>query len=53
MRQALGMIARFAVLALVFMAVAALSNRPLYRSLPDDTGVLTLSFSHGADRKAA
>ena len=53
MRQALRMIARFAVLALVFMGVAALSNRPLYHSLPKDTGVLTLSFSHGADRKAA
>jgi hypothetical protein len=53
MRQALAMIARFAALALVFMGVAALSNRPVYKSLPDDTGMLTLSFSHGADRKAA
>lgn len=53
MREALRMAARFAVLALVFTAVAALSNRPLYRSLPEGAGVLTLSFSHGADRRAA
>lgn len=53
MKEALKMPLRFAVLALVFMGVAALSNRPLYRSLPEGTGVLTLSFSHGADRRAA
>ena len=53
MREALKIAARFAVLGLVFMAVAALSNRPLHRSLPEDAGVLMLSFSHGADRKAA
>lgn len=53
MREALKMAARFAVLALVFMSVAALSNRPFYRSLPEGAGVLMLSFSHGADRKAA
>lgn len=53
MKEALKMAARFAVLALVFMGVAALSNRPLHRSLPEGTGMLTLSFSHGADRRAA
>lgn len=53
MREALKMAARFVVLALVFMSVAALSNRPSYRSLPEGAGVLMLSFSHGADRKAA
>lgn len=53
MREALKIATRFAVLGLVFMAVAALSNRPLHRSLPEDAGVLMLSFSHGADRKAA
>ncbi len=53
MREALKMAARFAVLALLFMGVAALSNRPLHRSLPDGVGALTLSFSHGADRSAA
>lgn len=44
---------RFAVLALIFVGAAALSNRPSHRSLPEGIGVLTLSFSHGADRKAA
>ena len=53
MKAAAKMAARFAVLALVFMGVAALSNRPVHRSLPDGVGVLTLSFSHGADRRAA
>ena len=46
-------IGRFAVLGLVFMCAAALSNWPSHRSLPEGVGVLTLSFSHGADRKAA
>ena len=53
MREALKMAGGFAVLALLFAGVAVLSNRPLHRSLPDGVGVLTLSFSHGADRKAA
>ncbi len=53
MMPAIHMVGRFAVLGLVFLGAAALSNRPTYRSLPDGAGVLTLSFSHGADRKAA
>ncbi len=53
MKQALKMAASFAVLALLFIGVAALSNRPLHRSLPDGVGTLTLSFGHGADRRAA
>lgn len=53
MKPALSMLARFAVLALVFAAVAGLSNWPRHRSLPEGVGVLTLSFSHGADRMAA
>ena len=53
MSQALKLLARFAVLVLVFAGAAVLSNRPVYRSLPEGTGLLTLSFSHGADRKAA
>ena len=44
---------RFAVLAGIFAGAAAISNWPAHRSLPEGTGVLTLSFSHGADRKAA
>lgn len=53
MNDALRMIARLAVLLAVVAGVAALSNRPTHRSLPEDTGVLTLSFHHGADRGAA
>ena len=53
MKPALAMIGRFAVLAMVFAGVAALSNQPHHRSLPEGMGVLTLSFNHGADRKAA
>lgn len=53
MTEALKMAARFTVLALVFAAVASLSNRPVHRSLPEGVGVLTVSFSHGADRRAA
>lgn len=52
MSAALRMIACFVLLTAVFAGVAALSNRPLHRSLPDGVGVLTLSFSHGADRGA-
>jgi hypothetical protein len=53
MSEVLKMPARLSVLVAIFMGVAALSNRPLYRSLPEGAGVLTLSFSHGADRRAA
>lgn len=53
MSDALWMLARFAVLAAVFAGVAALSDRPSHRSLPEGVGVLTLSFHHGADRGAA
>ena len=53
MKSALAVIARFAVLAIVLAGVAALSNWPSHRNLPEGVGVLTLSFSHGADRKAA
>jgi hypothetical protein len=53
MINAVKMLARLAVLAFVFVGVAALSNWPAYHSLPEGTGVLTLSFSHGADRRAS
>jgi hypothetical protein len=47
------MLLRLAVLVPIVMVTAALSNWPRHRSLPEGTGVLTLSFSHGADRGAA
>jgi hypothetical protein len=53
MTVSLLMLARFLVLAILAVGVAALSNRPVYRSLPGGQGVLTLSLTHSADRKAA
>ena len=53
MSEALKIAGRFAVLTLLFMGVAAFSNWPRYHSLPEGVGVLTLSFGHGADRRAA
>ena len=44
---------RFAVLALVVAGVAAFSDWPRHRSIAPGMGVVTLSFSHGADRRAA
>lgn len=43
---------RLAALVLVVAGVAALSDRPMHQSLPEGTGILTLSFSHGASREA-
>lgn len=47
------MAVRFAVLALFFAGVVSLSDWPRHRSVPEGMGVVTLSFSHGADRRAA
>lgn len=44
---------RFAVLALFIAAAVGLSDWPRHRSVPEGHGVVTLSFSHGADRRAA
>jgi hypothetical protein len=52
MRNALLQALRFAVLAVIFAGVTAFSQWPSYRALPEGVGMLTLSFSHGADRKA-
>ena len=53
MRPLLQHLGRFACLTLVFVGIALLSNWPRHRSLPAQSGVLVLSFSHEADRKAA
>jgi hypothetical protein len=45
--------ARFLVLTAVVLGVAAFSDWPRYRAVPKGIGYLTLSFSHGADRRAA
>jgi hypothetical protein len=43
--------AQFIVIAALFAGVAALSDWPSYGQIPKDTGVLMLTFVHGADRK--
>jgi hypothetical protein len=46
------MAGQLVVMGALFAGVAALSNRPVYRQTPPGTGIITLSFVHGADRKA-
>jgi hypothetical protein len=53
MSDALWMPVRFALLALVFAGVVTFSNLPRHRAIAEGVGVVTLSFSHGADRRAA
>ena len=53
MSDALLMPVRFALLALVFAGVITFSNWPRHRAIAEGVGVVTLSFSHGADRRAA
>lgn len=43
---------QFLVIALLFAAVAVLSDWPSYSQIPQNTGVMVLTFVHGADRKA-
>lgn len=42
-----------AVLTLAFAAIVLLSDGPAWHPIPADAGVVKLSFSHGADRRAA
>ena len=51
MSGALRTIGQFAVILALFAAVAVLANWPVYRQIPDDAGVVVLTFVHGADRK--
>lgn len=40
------------VLTLAFAVAALFSNAPSYRAIPPQSGILKLSFSHAADRRA-
>jgi len=51
MRQ-LRLAGQFAVIVALFAGVAALSDWPTYCQIPGNSGVLLLTFVHGADRKA-
>jgi len=43
---------QFVVILLLFLAVAAFANWPIYRQVPDGSAIIVLTFVHGADRKA-
>jgi hypothetical protein len=45
-------LAQFLIILALFVGVAALANRPVYRQTPPDTAIVMLTFVHGADRKA-
>jgi hypothetical protein len=47
------LLAQFGVLLFVMGATTLISNQPVFHALAPDTAVLTMSFSHGADRRAA
>lgn len=47
----LRLVGQFIVIAALFAGVAALSDWPTYAQIPDGTGVVMLTFVHGADRK--
>lgn len=49
--MALRIAAQFVVIAALFAGVAALSDWPAYSQIPKNTGVVMLTFVHGADRK--
>ncbi|MDE2376349.1 hypothetical protein [Bradyrhizobium sp.] len=42
---------QFVVILALFAGVAMLSSWPAYHQIPDNTGVMVLTFVHGADRK--
>jgi hypothetical protein len=52
MNRALRMFGQFAVIVALFVGVAAFADWPHYRQTPADTGILVLTFVHGADRGA-
>jgi hypothetical protein len=51
MSRALCLAGQFTTIAALFAAVAWLSDRPVYRQIPDGSAVVMLTFVHGADRR--
>jgi len=49
--RALRLAGQFAVIVALFAGVAALSDWPTYRQIPGNSGVVMLTFVHGADRR--
>lgn len=52
MSRMLRVAGQFAVVVALFAAVAALADWPVYRQIPQGSGIVMLSFVHGADRRA-
>ena len=52
MSKTLRICGQFAVIAVLFAAVAAFADWPVYRQTPRGSAVVTLTFVHGADRRA-
>ena len=51
MTRGLRLAGQFVVIAALFAGVAWLSDRPTYRQIPEGSGMMMLTFVHGADRK--
>jgi hypothetical protein len=45
-------VGQFAVILLLFAGVAVLADWPVYRQIPPGDALVTLTFVHGADRRA-
>ncbi len=43
---------QFIIILALFAGVAAFADWPTYRTIPSGTGVVLMTFTHGADRKA-
>jgi hypothetical protein len=52
MISALRLCSQFVVIVALFAAAAAFADWPIYRQTPRGTGIVMLSFVHGADRRA-
>jgi len=51
MSRVLRLVGQFLVILALFAGVALLSDRPIYRQIPVGSGIMMLTFVHGADRK--
>jgi hypothetical protein len=51
MTKVMRLAGQFVVMAALFAGVAWLSDRPVYRQIPEGSGMMMLTFVHGADRK--
>ncbi len=52
MTQPLRLVGQFVLIAALFAGVATLADWPVYRQIPLGSGIVMLTFVHGADRRA-